>query len=117
MPREQDYVAPKHTQRNYRGSQEPGGDIDMVANRERERTTNMQRETIHKAVAAFITSVVTLLVSVGVIMPEWVTETGIENVSWAAALIISLLGGSIIGGAVYATNNKPRGPGEGPLGG
>lgn len=111
--------------RNYRGSYEAGGDIKMRANKpdeyagyaEEKRRAQMQRVTVHKAVAAFLSSLVTMLVALGVVMPTWVTETGIDTASMVLAGLISVVGSLIPTFAVWKTDNKPRGPGEGPLGG
>lgn len=65
----------------------------------------MVNQTMHKAITAFLTSLVALLIAFNVPVPEWLGE---QTIGWVATLISALLGGGLTGLLTWWVPNKPK---------
>lgn len=65
----------------------------------------MQNQTIHKAVTAFLTSLLALLVAFGLQVPEWL---GADAIGWIAAIIAALVGSGLTGLLTWWIPNRPQ---------
>lgn len=91
------------TEKNYRGRFE-GEDITMTA----ENPTH-RNQTIHKAIAAFISSLITLLTTLGIAVP-WLAQIDVDQISWWGATLVSLSGSSVVSVVTYLVANYPKKP-------
>lgn len=92
--------APQSRQ-NYRGRFGPGD--GRLIQRPNLKGKIMANQSIHKAVTAFLTAFVALLVAFGVPVPEWF---GADQIGWIATIIAALVGSGLTGLLTWWIPNK-----------